>query len=195
MQTNNLTDVHTGYFQIQDHLALDYRPIEAPATPSSVQPDESPLFGLLGELHLLDHDSQHLLRQIGERDRNLAAYLKILGKRVELIGRALASQMAEDMGTPVQVTLSEAGITFPAHDALPVGQWINLRLLLPTPIGLSAPAQIAACLRDDASGLHLIQVSFDQFNDAQHQLLARHIMHKQAQDIRAAKENHERTST
>lgn len=194
MQTNNTTDVHAGYFQIQDHLALDYRPTEAPTSSSPAQSDESPLFGLLGELHLLDHDSQYLLRQIGERDRNLAAYLKILGKRVELIGRALASQMAEDMGTPVDVTLSEAGLTFPSSDALPVGQWINLRLLLPTPIGLSAPAQIAACFRDGSSGPYLIQVSFDQFNDAQRQLLARHIMHKQAQDIRAAKD-HERTST
>src|SRR5690606_3546307 len=165
MQTNKPTDVHAGYFQIQDRLALEYQPTDAPLPSPGAGPAPSPLFGLLGELHLLDHDSQHLLRQIGERDRNLAAYLKILNKRVDLIGRAL-----------------------------PVGSWINLRLLLPTPIGLSGPAQIVDCTRADASDGYLIQVSFDRFSDAQRQLLARHILHRQAQDIRAAKD-HERTST
>lgn len=193
MQTNNTSDVHAGYFQLQDHLALDYYLTDAPTTLPSPPVDESPLFGLLGELHLLDHESQHLLRQVGERDRNLAAYLKILGKRVELIGRALALQMTEDMGAPVEVVLSEAGLTFSANQALSVDSWINLRLLLPTPIGLSAPVRVVDCARNASSGQYLIQVSFDQFNDAQRQLLARHIVQKQAQEIRAAK-NHERTS-
>ncbi|SDS38416.1 PilZ domain-containing protein [Halopseudomonas litoralis] len=194
MQKDTPYDVHAGYFQIQDQLALDYRPANAPTDGQASQPEQSPLFGLLGELHLLDHESQHLLRQVGERDRNLAAYLKILGKRVELIGRALALQMTDDMGAPVAVTLSEAGLGFSACDALEVGSWISLRLLLPTPVGLSAPARVVDCALDNASGRYLIQVSFEQLNDAQRQLLARHIVQKQAQEIRAAK-NNERTST
>src|SRR5690606_7301333 len=194
MQTNKPTDVHAGYFQIQDRLALEYQPTDAPLPSPGAGPAPSPLFGLLGELHLLDHDAQHLLSQIGERDRNLAAYLKILNKRLDLIGRALTAQMADDMGPAVEVRLSEAGLTFSATSALPVGSWINLRLLLPTPIGLSGPAQIVDCTRADASDGYLIQVSFDRFSDAQRQLLARHILHRQAQDIRAAKD-HERTST
>jgi len=194
MQTNNHDGVHSGYFQIQDRLALDYQLIDALPAEHPPQPEPSPLFGLLGELHLLDHESQHLLRQIGEHDRGLAAYLKILNKRVELIGRALSLQLVEDMGTPLAVTLSEAGLTFPSRRALAVGQWIVLRLLLPDPIGLAATVQIADCVRDDASDQYLIQVSFAQCNDAQRQLLARHIVQKQAQEIRAAKHN-ERTST
>lgn len=194
MQNDTLYDVHTGYFQTHDHLALDYRLIDAPAEAQASQSEQSPLFGLLGELHLLDHESQHLLRQVGERDRNLAAYLKILGKRVDLIGRALALQMTEDMGPPVAVTLSEAGLSFSTNEAMEVDSWIHLRLLLPTPIGLSAPVKVVNCARDSSSGRYLIQVSFDQLNDAQHQLLARHIVQKQAQEIRAAK-NNERIST
>ncbi|WP_193075162.1 PilZ domain-containing protein [Pseudomonas sp. FME51] len=194
MQDDTLSDVHAGYFQIHDYLALDYRSTDVPADGQTSQPEQSPLFGLLGELHLLDHESQHLLRQVGERDRNLAAYLKILGKRVDLIGRALALQMTEDMGAPVAVTLSEAGLSFSTDEAMDVGSWINLRLLLPTPIGLSAPVKVVNCARDSSSGWYLIQVSFEQFNDAQRQLLSRHIVQKQAQEIRAAK-NNERTST
>lgn len=191
MQSNNTIDVHAGYFQIQDHLTLDYRPTGAPG--AQFTDESSPLFGLLGELHLLEHDAQPLLRQIGERDRTIAAYLKILSKRIELIGRALALQMTDDMGPTVPVTLSEAGLTFSSEAPLPIGSWLALRLLLPSPTGLSAPVQVVDCRPASSSGEYLIQVSFEQFTEAQRQLLARHIVHKQAQDIRAAKDN-ERTS-
>ena len=69
MQPANPTDVHAGYFQLADELALDYQLIEPPGDDQLHTDDSSPLFGLLGELQLLDHESQHLLRQIGERDR------------------------------------------------------------------------------------------------------------------------------
>ena len=187
MQSNNTIDVHAGYFQIQDHLTLDYRPTEAPSAQSTEE--TSPLFGLLGELHLLEYDAQPLLRQIGERDRTIAAYLKILSKRIELIGRALALQLTDDMGTTVPVILSEAGLSFTTDMPLPIGSWLALRLLLPTPVGLSAPVQVADCRPASSFGDYLIQVSFERFTEAQRQLLARHIMQKQAQDIRAAKDN------
>lgn len=194
MQKDTPYDVHTGYFQIQDQLALDYRPANAPTEDQTSHPEQSPLLGLLGELHLLDHESQHLLRQVGERDRNLAAYLNILSKRVDLIGRAIALQMTDEIGPPVAVTLSEAGLGFSACHGLEVDSWISLRLLLPAPVGLSITARIVDCVLDNASGQYWIQISFEQLNDAQRQLLARHIVQKQAQEIRAAK-NNERTST
>lgn len=187
MQSNNTVDVHAGYFQIQDRLSLDYRPTEAPTDQATEE--TSLLFGLLGELHLLEHDAQPLLRQISERDRTVAAYLKILSKRIELIGRALAQQVTADMGTMVPVTLSEAGLSFTTDAPLPVGSWLALRLLLPTSVGLSAPVQVADCRPASPSADYLIQVSFDRFTEAQRQLLARHIVQKQAQDIRAAKDN------
>ncbi len=194
MQTDNLHQVHADFFQIRDLLPLDYHSLEESAARKLAEAEPCSLFGLLAELQLLEHDSQHLLRQVAERDRALAAYLKILSKRIDLLGRALGLQLSTDMDNPVAVILSEGGLTFPAAQPLPAGDWLALRLLLPTPAGLSIAAQIADCAWDPASEQYLIQVSFDLLSDAQRQLLTRHIMHKQAQEIRAAKHN-ERTST
>ena len=194
MQQDNNTSVHAGYFQLQDQLALDYQLIDPP---DSDQPDgdsASPLFGLLGELQLLDHESQHLLRQIGERDRILAACLKTFSKRIDLLGQAVSLQLTTDMGKPVMVTISEAGLTFMTDSPLAAGQWLSLRLLLSEASGLLTNAQVAHCAHDSTSGQYAIQVSFHHTTDVQRQLLARHIVQKQAQEIRAAKHN-ERTST
>lgn len=194
MQPDNPSDVHAGYFQLPDQLPLDYQLIEPPSDDQLAIDETSPLFGLLGELQLLDHESQHLLRQIGERDRVLAACLKTFSKRIDLLGQAAALQLTTDMGEPVPVILSEAGLTFNCDHPLPAGQWLSLRLLLSSSSGLATSAQIADCIQNTASGRYAVQVSFRFSNDAQRQLLARHIVQKQAQEIRAAKQN-ERTST
>ncbi len=194
MQPDIPPDVHAGYYQLQDQLALDYHAIEPPGENPSPADEAAPLFGLLGELQLLEHESQHLLRQIGERDRVLAACLKTFSKRIDLLGQATALQLTTDMGKPVTVTLSEAGLSFISPAPLTPGQWLSLRLLLPPTAGLATTAQIAHCSPDATSGQYAIQVSFDHSSDAQRQLLARYIVYKQAQEIRAAKHN-ERTST
>ena len=70
-------DDRREYYRIEDTIALDFRLLSGPeAQPSSVLNDSSPLFNLLSDLHLLDYESQHLLRHISERDRTLASYLK-----------------------------------------------------------------------------------------------------------------------
>lgn len=194
MQPDIPADVHAGYFQLQARLALDYQLIEPPNAEQLTPDDASPLFGLLGELQLMEHESQHLLRQIGERDRILAACLKTFSKRIDLLGQAVTLQLATDLGNPVPVTLSEAGLSFISPAPLPPGQWLSLRLLLSPTSGVATTAQIAHCAADTTSGQYAIQVSFHHSTDAQRQLLARYIVHKQAQDIRAAKQN-ERTST
>ena len=194
MQPDIALDVHAGYYQLQDQLALDYHPIDPPGEHPRALDDSTPLFGLLGELQLLEHESQHLLRQIGERDRVLAACLKTFSKRIDLLGQAAALQLTSDMGEPLAVTLSEAGLSFSSPAPLTPGRWLSLRLLLPPTAGLATTVQIASCVADSASGHYAIQVSFEHSTDAQRQLLARYIVHKQAQEIRAAKQN-ERTST
>lgn len=194
MQPDIPADVHAGYFQLQTHLALDYQLIEPPGADQLSPEDASPLLGLLGELQLMEHESQHLLRQIGERDRVLAACLKTFSKRIDLLGEAVALQLTTDLGTPQAVTISETGLSFTNPSPLQAGQWLSLRLLWPPASGLAITAQTAHCAADTTSGHYAIQVSFHHGSDAQRQLLARYIMHRQAQDIRAAKQN-ERTST
>lgn len=195
MQTaDDIPDDKRDFFRIQDTLLLDYRRIPGPDADGGFG-ERTPLLGLLSDLHRLDYESQHLLRQIAERDRALANYLKVINKRIDLIGKAVSLQLGEESGSPTEVTLSEGGMAFNTSEAIEAGIWLSLRLVLqPTPLGLVVNACVSRCEPlSDSSGWN-IAVSFHALDDQQRQLLARHILQKQAQDIRAAKFNAQGTA-
>ena len=174
------------FFRIQDHIHLDCKPIAGPEDDLGAR--QSALFNLLADLHMLDYESQHLLRQISERDRALAQYLKIINKRIDLLGKTLALELGDDLGEPQGVTLSDGGVDFESSVAYPADSWVAARLvLLPAPLGLAIPARVVRCEPAGSPGRWHVALNFDLINDAQRQLLARHILQKQAQDIRAAK--------
>ncbi|HDZ57569.1 MAG TPA: PilZ domain-containing protein [Pseudomonas xinjiangensis] len=187
---NDTDEDKRDFFRIQDKLGLEYCPITGPDELEHVGlKEQSPLYQLLSDLHLLDHESQHLLRQIGEKDRTLANYLKIINKRIDLIGKVVALQSTEESWDTVEVTLSEGGMSFPATKKVELGSWLGMRItLLPALLGLTIPARVLRCDADTAApGCWIIGVGFEALTDPQRQLLARHILQKQAQEIRAAK--------
>ena len=72
------------YYRIEDRIALEITPLSAAeALGGELLQDASPLFNLLSELHLSEFESQHLLRQLSDKDRTLAAFLKAQNKRIE----------------------------------------------------------------------------------------------------------------
>ncbi|WP_407296283.1 PilZ domain-containing protein [Stutzerimonas zhaodongensis] len=181
------TDNRREYYRIEDMIALEILPAEPAETLSasgSVQ-----LFQLLGELHQLDFEAQHLLRQIAESNRTLASYLKVQNKRIDLIGQALTQGLLSDIGPVRKVILSEGGISFVNEAPFDEGSTWRLKLaLLPQGLGMLLTARISSCQALD-DGQFSIGTSFEALTDAQRQLLARHILQKQALERRLARES------
>ncbi|WP_252271527.1 PilZ domain-containing protein [Pseudomonas subflava] len=187
--SNQDVDDRREYYRIEDTIALDFSLLAgAEAQASDPLHDSSPLFNLLSDLHLLDFESQHLLRHISERDRTLANYLKVMNKRIDLIGQAMAQSLLREIGTPRQVSLSEGGVSFQHGQAVATGSHLAIKMvLMPQALGLLLRAQVVHCqARDD--GRFEIGTEFEALTDAQRQLLARHILQKQALERRIAKE-------
>ncbi|MDN6858302.1 PilZ domain-containing protein [Pseudomonas sp. CAN2814] len=181
-------DDRREYYRIEDTLALEFRPLREDEIHSGeVLQDDSALFNLLSDLHLTDFESQHLLRHIHERDRPLASYLKVMNKRIDLIAQALTQSLLREIGPARRVTLSEGGINFRDDQPLPVGQALALKIvLLPQGLGLLLRAKVTHC-QQQAEGDYEIGTEFDILGDAQRQLLARHILQRQASERRQAK--------
>ncbi|MNM88329.1 PilZ domain protein [compost metagenome] len=181
-------DDRREYYRIEDTLALEFRPLQdSEILSGDVLHDDSALFNLLSELHLMDFESQHLLRHINERDRHLASYLKLLNRRIDLIGQALTQNLLREIGPERKVTLSEDGIDFHDAQALVVDQLLAMKLvLLPQGLGLLLRARVLHC-QPAADGGYEIGAEFEAPSDAQRQLLARHILQRQAQERRLAK--------
>lgn len=125
------------YYRIEDTIALEIRPLSIPeAASQEVLQDESPLFNLLSELHLSEFESQHLLRQISERERSIAAYLKAMNKRIDLLSQVIAVTVLGEIGEPQPVIISEGGIDFNTPP-IAVGAHLSIKLvLMPQALGL-----------------------------------------------------------
>ena len=182
---------HREYYRIEDMIALEIRPLSAPeALGQEVLQDASQLFNLLSELHLSEYESQHLLRQISERDRNLAAFLKSQNKRIDLLSQVIAITVLGQIGEPQPVTISEGGIDFQHPTPLAAGARLSVKLvLMPQALGLLLRARVIHCDRQGDG--YVIGTAFEHATDAQRQLLARYILHKQAQERRLAREQTE----
>jgi hypothetical protein len=181
------TEERREYYRIEDRVALEIMP----ANPDHTEANEPlpALFSLLGELHQLDFEAQHLLRQIAESNRTLANYLKVQNKRIELLGQALAQDLLKDQGAPQPVVLSEGGISSACDQPQAEGTVLTLKLvLLPQGLGLLLAARVIYCVAME-DGRYDIGTEFEALTDAQRQLLARHILQKQALERRLALES------
>lgn len=172
------TQDRRAYYRIQDRIALQI-------TSGDTSEDDTLLFSLLNELYLLELESQPLLRSISEQQRALVSYLKITNKRIDLLANALAQGLMKEFGEPQEVSISEDGISFIdccEHDPDSI---LTLRLiLLPQAFGLQLQAQVIRCELVEEG--YQIAARFHEPNETQRQVLARHIMHKQAQERREA---------
>lgn len=176
------------YYRIEDMIALEIRPLSAlEAAGQEVLQDASPLFNLLSELHLSEFESQHLLRQISERDRNLAAFLKSQNKRIDLLSQVIAITVLGQIGEPQPVIISEGGIDFQHPTPIAADARLSIKLvLMPQALGLLLRARVTHCDRK-GEGFD-VGTEFEHLTDAQRQLLARYILQKQAQERRLARE-------
>lgn len=179
------------YYRIEDTIALEIQPLSAlEAAGQEVLQDASPLFNLLSELHLSEFESQHLLRQISERDRAIAAFLKSQNKRIDLLSQVVALTVLGHIGEPQPVIISEGGIDFQHPTALTTGAHLSVKLvLMPQALGLLLRARVTHCDRK-GEGFD-VGTEFEHLTDAQRQLLARYILQKQAQERRLAREQNE----
>ncbi|NMX90586.1 MULTISPECIES: PilZ domain-containing protein [unclassified Pseudomonas] len=183
------------YYRIDDMIALQIKSLSAPqAASKEVLLDDSPLFNLLSELHLSEFESQHLLRQLGERDRTLAAFLKVQNKRMDLLSQVMAQSLLGEIGAPQPVIISEGGIDFQHPTLLAPGSHLAVKLvLMPQALGLLLRAKVTHC--DPKGDGFDVGTEFESMTDAQRQLLARYILQKQAQERRLAREQSEGQDT
>ncbi len=179
------------YYRIDDMIALQIKPLSGPdAASKEVLLDDSPLFNLLSELHLSEFEAQHLLRQISEKDRSLAAFLKVQNKRLDLLSQVMARGLLNEVGAPQPVILSEGGIDFQHPTPLPADTQLAVKLvLMPQALGLLLRARVTHC--DPKGDGFDVGTEFESMTDAQRQLLARYILQKQAQERRLAREQSE----
>ncbi|MDH0749735.1 PilZ domain-containing protein [Pseudomonas sp. GD03842] len=177
------------YYRIEDSVALEIQRIPGPGSGDEYAHDDtSTLFDLLSELHVAEFESQHLLRQLDDRDRTTNSFLRAMSKRIDLLGQVVAQTVLGKLGAPQKVIMSEGGLQFESHQPFPAGTLLSVKMvLMPQASGMMLRARVTQC-QSHTIGDFEIGTEWVDLTDAQRQLLARHILQRQAAQRRQARE-------
>jgi hypothetical protein len=182
------------YYRIKDRVLLEFKIIdpaiveEGSDFPISVSPE----FHLLNELHHIDSESLGLLHAIAEKDRNIATYMSAINHKIELLASVIAGSSEDlDEVRPQDATLGEGGLSFNHKEPVELGSKLAIKLtLLPSYAGLLLYGRVVNC-NEHIKGDYLLNIEFENINDNNRQLIARHVLHYQAKARRAAGLNQE----
>ncbi|MFC6672482.1 PilZ domain-containing protein [Marinobacterium aestuariivivens] len=174
------------FYRIDHRVALDYRVVPEADVMSSARPyhfDVSPHFLLLGELQSMESDTGHLLRKIAEKQPDVAAYLKLLNRKIDAVAQSLVSEeLSNSSGLRLKsINLSEGGLSFDSNQSLNQGDYLALKLVFPeNRLGMLLYARVQRCYQIEG-GFH-IAIEFFKLTESCRTLIARYILEAQARE-------------
>jgi c-di-GMP-binding flagellar brake protein YcgR len=190
-----------AYFRIEDSLNLSYHEIPADVLQQRLQQLEQGVdtnFTVLSSLASISQQMGGLLHKIQVDSPDIARYLKALDQKIELLGRTLLateSNLVEEHAYPVN--LSASGMAFKSKDAVAAGSILELKLLLyPSLAGILAYAEVVDCValeEADPGFSYCIRVNFSHLRETDRDLLIRHVVQRQTDQLRKAREEREST--
>jgi len=181
------------YFRIDDTVRLCVRPVteeQARQGMADLERGSAGNFTVMSGLAAITAQMAGNMRRIEGRDPDLAAYLRALDHKFEILGRALLNQDADLSSEPAQpVNLSAGGVSLYTREAVPLGQLLEIRMLLfPSFTGLLAYGEVVASepLAPGECDPYTFQLrlEFTLLRENDRELLIRHVLRRQSDALR-----------
>jgi|TARA_R110000850_G_scaffold241852_2_gene366443 hypothetical protein len=170
------------YFRVVDNVSIEIAKIDEQHL-AAEQFELLPEFGLISEFQLLDVESKHLLRTLTDKDKNLGQYLKIMNKKLDALARVISlNHQVIPPDSIIEVNLSEGGLSMVTSKYFQKNDKLAIKLILfPNYSGLLIEGRVLSCPKiDDRFTLH---IEFLDISEPHQQLIARHIMRIQSQQM------------
>ena len=186
-----------NYFRVDDTVRLSLRPLDPAEINDRLDRLEQDLAGnftVMSSLAAITSQMSVGLRRIENRDPDLAAYLRAIDHKIEVIGRAfLAHEPELTAERAVAVNLSAGGMCVGVDDCLEVGGPVEIRMLLfPSFTGLMIYGTVVECGDsdgDEAGGFRkLMRIEFTYIREQERELLIRHLLRRQSNMLRDERE-------
>jgi hypothetical protein len=173
------------YFRVVDNVSIEIAKIDEQHL-AAEQFELLPEFGLISEFQLLDVESKHLLRALTDKDKNLGQFLKIMNKKLDALARVISlNHQVIPRESIVEVNLSEGGLSLPTQQYFEKGNKLALKLvLLPNYSGLLLEGRVLSCSKTENH--FTLHIEFLDISEPHQQLIARHIMRIQSQQMHPA---------
>ncbi|WP_164513446.1 PilZ domain-containing protein [Thiosocius teredinicola] len=187
-----------SYFRIDDTVRMSLRrvpPEELAARLDRLDHDLAGSFTVMSSLTAITAQMTASLRRIENRDADLAAYLRAIDQKIEVIGRAFIAQepeLAAEAATAVN--LSAGGMSAVVDEIYEPGTELEIRLLLfPSFTGLMIYGTVVECspVEEGEGGKYLVRMEFSHIREQDRELLIRHLLRCQSRQLRDRNEDEE----
>lgn len=187
-------DERREYFRIDDEVYLKYRVVadevltEQPVDHQSEMESGSNL-GLT--LQTLATQSNNLLAAIRKNQAEIAQYLTLLERRMELLAQSVVrEQLGADSKPNTPVDLSGSGLSFRSATRLSEGDLLAVEMLLfPSHIFIRAYARVTASRPDmHPRRPYRIALTFEQITVEAREALIKHTIELQSERLRRSRE-------
>jgi len=178
------------FFRIEDDICLDISIVseqeysEAPYELNKVQKSAfalSATFATLNQVHL------PMMNSIRTSYPEIAQYLDLMNKKLDSLGRhILDEELPCSENNQQKVNISASGIAFQSKQNYSLNQPLMLRLvLLPEKIGIEVFGRVINTQTSpDANDEILISVDFEHIREEDQEILIKHNLNKQMQELR-----------
>ncbi len=185
------------YCRIDDDVILRYRLISEQELPADVAALDTGLpnrFTLTATFAATSQQMELLLHSIQEQSVEVANYLRLLDRKLELVARAFLMQEIDVYKEPTcRVNLSAGGIGFNAEMPIKTDSLLEIEIiLLPSYTGILAYGQAVHCRHepDDHPDLpYRIGVEFCRLREKDCDLIVKHVLARESHLRRVARES------
>lgn len=193
----SLADDKRHYFRVSDSVNLSYRLIDEQQahSPLATQPSLLDNCSLTSALELISEEARIIHEKLDKLHSDFADYLKLLDIKLDLIAQAVVALSRPEEITENQTrnaNISASGIGFDCHEALKVGQFLELKILLVHSTAvIITNAKVIHCIKNsnpDSNYPYFVGVDYVHMKESDRDLLSKHVAKKQLQQIREQKE-------
>lgn len=181
------------HFRINDTLFLQYKAIDqATAEQLSqyiVNPELDENNQQQVQLRALQTAFTLLNDQINHHDRDIARALRLLNEKINILSRGLHSPHNTVDIKSTEVNLSGGGLAFLCEEPIEIKSPLSIQIeLCSSGITIDCIANVISCTKsypENKETPYFLRLAFTKMNETDRNLLIKHILFRQAQELRA----------
>ena len=188
-----MSEERREYFRIDDEVALDYRlisPSEAELLREKIKSRVVDRFTVASSFTATSRQMTHVIHKVQNQSPELARCLQAIDQKLNMIAQLFVSEeMDLHEQSTREVNLSAGGISFRSQQKIRIDSLLELRMVLfPSLVGILTVSRAVQCERVNDANLKFpwqISVVYEHLRESDRELLVRHIMSKETQQLRS----------
>lgn len=184
------------YFRIDDEVNLYYKKVDEKIISQTSHMSDNVLANcsLAAALEMVSQESRMMMNRIERSSPDIADYLKLIDSKIDLVSQAIMMQGTEFKEKDTRnANLSASGVAFDSEEPLQVGDYLEIKMLLVSCMAVIVTyGQVIYCKEkrpSDSQYTHVVGVNYVNMKDQDRELLIKHVVKRQMQQIRENKGN------